>query len=170
MSPTNAQLLLLIVVLATVGLPAYAADHLKPGQWEVAVRVTQKGGSQIPPEQLEQLKRMGISVPFDGQAIMTSQCITAEMASSDNPFAKDERDPNKCQITNYKRVGSKATGEMVCAGDFKGTGPFAMTMDSETEYHASWIVKGVSADVGTVEQATDLRGKWSAAACNMSSK
>jgi hypothetical protein len=168
MNTTNVKILSLAVVLTEAALPAYAADHLRPGQWEVAVKVSQKGGPQIPPEQLEQMKKMGISVPFGGQAIMTSQCVTPEMASSDKPFANDEGDPNKCQLTNYKRVGSKATGEMVCTGEFKGKGAFEMTMDSETEYRGGWTVTGVSADVGPVEQTTALRGKWIAAACNTS--
>jgi hypothetical protein len=170
MDKTNVGFLFVAGVLSAMALPAYAADHLKPGQWEVAVKVSQKGGPQIPPEQLEQMKKMGISLPFGGQAIMTSQCITPEMASSDKPFANDERDPNKCQLTNYKRVGGRATGEMVCTGEFKGKGAFEMTMDTETEYHGGWTVKGVSVDVGPVEQTTELRGKWTAAACNTSSK
>jgi Protein of unknown function (DUF3617) len=161
----NGSCLLLAGAMAVAAFPAYAADHLKPGQWEVAVKVGQKGGPQIPPEQLEQMKKMGITLPFGGQAIMTSQCITPEMASSDKPFANDERDPNKCQVTNYKRVGSKATGEMVCTGDFKGSGAFEMTMDSETEYHGGWTVKGVSSEAGPVEQTTELHGKWTATTC-----
>jgi hypothetical protein len=165
MHSTNAKCLLLAGVVAVVALPTHAADHLKPGQWEVAVKVSQKGGPQIPPEQLEQMKKLGISAPFGDQAIMTSQCITPEMAASDRPFASDERDPNKCEVANYKRIGSKATGEMVCSGDFKGKGAFEMTMDSETEYHGGWTVKGISSDAGPVEQTTDLRGKWAAATC-----
>ena len=170
MNTGYAEFLLLIGVLAPMVLPAYAADHLKPGQWEVAVKVSQKGGPQIPPEQLEQMKKMGISVPFGGQAIMTSQCITPEMASSDKPFASDEGDPNRCQVTNYKRVGGKATGEMVCTGDFKGRGAFEMNMDSDTEYHGGWTVNGVSSAMGPVEQTTELRGRWTGAACNPSGK
>ena len=170
MTTGYAALLFLAGVLAPVALPAHASDHLKPGQWEVAVKVSQKGGPQIPPEQLDQLKKMGISVPFGGQAIMTSQCITPEMASSDKPFATDERDPNKCQVIDFKRVGGKATGEMVCTGDFKGRGAFEMNMDSDTEYHGGWTVKGVSSDMGPVEQTTELRGRWTGAACNPSGK
>jgi hypothetical protein len=170
MPATNPECLLLVGVLIIVGLPARGADRLKPGLWDVAVKVSQNGGPQIPPDQLEQLKKMGLSVPFGGPAIMTSQCITPAMASSDNPFASDERDPNKCQLANYRRVGSKATGEMVCTGDFKGTGPFEMTMDSETEYHGHWVVRGASVSLGPVEQITDLRGKWSSADCNAPGK
>jgi Protein of unknown function (DUF3617) len=165
MHSTNAKTLLLASTVVVAALPTYAADHLRPGQWDVAVKVSQRGGPQIPPEQVEQMKKLGISVPFGGQAIMTSQCITPEMAASDKPFASDERDPNKCEVANYKRIGSKATGEMVCSGDFKGKGAFEMTMDSETEYHGGWTVKGVSSDAGPVEQTTDLHGKWAGAAC-----
>jgi Protein of unknown function (DUF3617) len=165
MSATKARCLLFAGMVAGAAMPAHAADHLKPGLWEVTVKVSQKGGPQIPPDQLEQLKKMGIAAPFGGQVIRTSQCITPEIAASDKPFATDERDPNKCQVANYKRVGSKATGEMVCTGTFKGNGPFEMTMDSDTEYHGGWSVSGVSADSGPVEQATELHGKWTAATC-----
>jgi hypothetical protein len=170
MNTGYAAFLLLIGVLVAGARPAYAAEHLKAGQWDVAVKVTQKGGPQIPPEQLEQMKKMGISVPFDGQAIMTSQCITPEMASSDKPFANDERDPNKCQLANYKRVGSKATGEMVCSGEFKGKGPFEMSFDSETEYRGAWTVAGVSDSLGPVEQTTEVHGKWARPACDPAKK
>jgi hypothetical protein len=170
MNMTNATCFFIAAVLPAVVLPANAADHLKAGEWDVTVKVSQKGGPQIPPEQLEQMKKLGIPIPLGGQAIVTTQCITPEMAASDKPFANDERDPNKCQVANYKRVGSKATGEMVCAGDFKGKGLFEMTLDTETEYHGAWSVKGVSSDMGPVEQTTELRGKWARAACDPSKK
>ena len=105
-----------------------------------------------------------------GQTINTVQCITPELAASDKPFGNDERDPNKCQVANYKRVGSKATGEMVCTGEFKGKGLFEMTLDSDTEYHSAWTIKGVSDSLGPVEQTTELRGKWARAACDPAKK
>ena len=155
------------VVLA---LPAHAAERLKAGEWEVTVRVSQKGGLQTSPDQLEEMKKLGIPIPLSGQVVVASQCITPEMAASDKPFNSNERDPNKCQLVNYKRVGSKATGEMVCAGEFKGKGPFEMSFDSETEYRGAWTVTGVSDSLGPVEQTTEVHGKWARPACDPDKK
>ena len=167
MTSTVRLFTLTAVVLA---LPAYAAERLTPGEGDVTVKVSQKGGPQIPPDQLEQMKKLGIPIPLGGQVVVATQCITPEMAASDKPFNSDERDPNKCQVADYKRVGNKATGEMVCTGEFKGKGPFEMTFDSETEYRGAWTVAGASASMGPAEQTTELHGKWARAACDPTKK
>lgn len=167
MTSTVGLFTLAAVVLA---LPAQAAERLTAGEWEVTVRVSQKGGLQTSPEQLEEMKKLNLPIPLMGQVVVASQCITPEMAASDKPFNSNERDPNKCQLTNYKRVGSKATGEMVCAGEFKGKGPFEMSFESETEYRGAWTVTGVSDSLGPVEQTTEVHGKWARAACDPDKK
>ena len=168
MTKSTAQLFALTAV--ALALPAYGAEHLRAGEWEVRVKVGQKGGPQIPPEQLEDMKKLGIPNPLAGQEVVATQCITPEMAASDKPFNSDARDPNKCEVANYKRVGNRGTGEMVCTGEFKGSGPFEMTLDSETEYRGAWTVKGVSISMGPAEQTTELHGKWARATCEPAKK
>jgi Protein of unknown function (DUF3617) len=149
-----------------IALSAHAAERLTAGEWEVTVKVSQKGGLQAPPDQREQAEKLGIPIPLMGQVVVAAQCITPEMAASDKPFNTDARDPNNCQLTNYKRVDNKATGEMVCTGEFKGKGPFEMSFDSGTEYRGAWTVAGVSDSLGPIEQTTEVRGKWARAACD----
>ena len=168
----EATVWLFTLAAVVIALPAHAAERLTAGEWEVTVKVSQKGGMQVTPDQLEEIKKLGIPtpMPLSGQTVVASQCITPEMAAADKPFNTDERDPNKCQLANYKRVGSKATGEMVCTGEFKGKGPFEMSFDSETEYRGAWTVAGVSDSLGPVEQTTEVHGKWARAACDPNKK
>ena len=153
-----------------IALPAHAAEPLKVGEWQVTVRVSQKGGLQTSPDQLEEMKKLGIPIPTSAQVVVAAQCITPELAASDKLFNSDARDPNKCQLANYRRVGNKATGEMVCSGEFKGKGPFELSFDSETEYRGAWTIAGVSDSLGPVEQTVELHGRWARAACDPSRK
>jgi Protein of unknown function (DUF3617) len=166
----EATVWLFTLAAIVIALPAHAAERLTAGEWEVTVKVSQRGGMQVPTDQPEEIKKLGIPIPLMGQTVVASQCITPEMATADKPFNTDERDPNKCQLANYKRVGNKATGEMVCTGEFKGKGPFEMSFDSETEYRGAWTVTGVSDSLGQVEQTTEVHGKWARPACDPNTK
>ncbi|MEZ0317918.1 MAG: DUF3617 domain-containing protein, partial [Methylophilaceae bacterium] len=79
---------------------ALAADSLKPGQWETSMKMKMANMPQIPPEQLAQMKQMGIEMPFGDKPMVVQQCITPEQAKLDKPFIP--QDQQDCTMKNYK--------------------------------------------------------------------
>ena len=154
------------VVMSTVfalSMTAHAADSLKPGQWEVTVKTSMKNMPAIPADQLAEMKKMGIKVPGGNEPMQVQTCITPEQASLENM----SKQPNKdCKMQNFKHSSNKASGEMVCTGDMKAQGKFEMTLDSDTAYHATSTLKGMSKDSGPIDQSTDITGKWIKAKCD----
>lgn len=155
------------VVMSTIlalSFSAHATDGLKPGQWEVTVKTGMKNMPTIPPEQLAEMKKMGIKMPGGGEPVQVQTCVTPEQTSLDN-LPKQQQNKN-CKMQNFKHTGNTASGEMVCTGDLQANGKFEMTMDSDTAYHATSTLKGVSKDGGPIDQSTDITGKWVKAKCD----
>ncbi len=168
----NTKSCVLAGALLTIAVSAGAADRLLPGEWEMTLKMSMKDGPKIPPKQLEQMKKMGIKLPFgDGEPFVAKQCITPEQATADKPFNNDRGGNDGCSLQNYKHTGNRATGDMVCkGGDIDGGGPFEMTLDSEAAYHGGWTVKGVSRRSGPVEQVAQVSGRWLKANCDGASR
>lgn len=143
---------------------AQAADSMKPGQWEVTVKTGMKNMPAIPPAQLAEMKKMGIKMPGGSEPVQVQTCVTPEQASLDN-LPKQQQNKN-CKMQNFKHTGNTASGEMVCTGDMQANGKFEMTMESDTAYHATSTLKGVSKDGGPIDQSTDITGKWIKAKCD----
>lgn len=117
----------------------------------------------IPAEQLAEMKKMGIKMPGGGEPMQVQTCITPDQASLENM----SKQPNKdCKMQNFKHTANQASGEMVCTGDMKAQGKFEMTLDSDTAYHATSTLKGMSKDSGPIDQSTDITGKWIKAKCD----
>lgn len=150
--------------LALYSLDSVAADGLKPGQWNVTVKSDQMAAMpQIPPEQLAQMKKMGINIPSGGQGMEVQTCIKPDQAS----FEKAAQQQNKdCKTKNFKHSGNKVTGEMVCTGDINGTGKFEMTLDGDTSYTSKMTMKGTSKDAGPIDQTMESKGQWVKAECD----
>lgn len=160
---------ILATALLAVVVTARADYTPASGEWETTLRMTIKGAPRISPEQVAQMKTLGINIPFvSGEPVMTKQCITPEQAASDKPFNVDPKRNGGCTVQNYKRSGNKATGDMVCkGGQLEGNGQFEMTLDSETTYHGSWNIRSVVAYLGPMEQLAQLNGKWLKAKCDV---
>lgn len=170
-----------ISVLAVMSLPA-SAERLKPGLWEMSTKMDQmKTMPKIPPEQMEQLKKMGIAVPesrADG-AMVTKVCFTKEFTERDPKDAQDHLPPEarqECKSQNFSFQGSSYSGEVICNGqniqgkgsikgsyggdsmssvyDFKGTSQ-GKPMSQHIENQGKWL----SSDCGNVRPITDFMPK-----------
>jgi hypothetical protein len=152
---------------ALLALPlAASAAHRKPGLWETTVQLNfVKGGPQIPPAQLQQMKQMGIQLPFN-RPTTVKQCLTAEQAAKEEaPSYGRNKD---CQMKNAHYSGSTFSGDLVCnSQDMKGTGTIKATFDSDTQYHGTMHFAGTSPQHGggEVEMNNEFTGRWISADC-----
>lgn len=148
-------------------LVAYAGGHGKPGLWEVSTKMNFSGASapKIPPEQLAQMKQMGIKIPgLSGDPIVVKQCISKEQAERDEP-PRTQNDKSGCEMQNAKRDGRTFTADMVCTGDMKGKGTMKVTNESSESYTGSMTFKGTQVRGGDVEMTNEFSGKWLGADC-----
>ncbi len=169
-----------ISVLIAMSLPA-SAERLKPGLWEMSTKMDQmKAMPKIPPEQMEQLKKMGIAIPEtrDGP-IVTKVCFSKEMTERDPKDAQDHLPPEarqECKSQNFSFQGNSYTGEVICNGqniqgkgnikgsysgdamssvyDFKGTS-HGKPMNQHIENQGKWL----GSDCGNVRPIGDFMPK-----------
>ncbi len=158
---------IILLLTAMIAAPALAATQLKPGQWSMSINMQMAGMPQLSPEQLAQMKEMGIDMPFlSGKPTIVPQCITPEQASLKKPIDTSSNPDDQCSIKNYKQTGKTVSGDMVCTGDLKAKGRFEMTVNSETSYTGKWTLKGVTKDGQPIDQTTDIDAKWVKAKCD----
>jgi hypothetical protein len=156
-----------LLVSIMIAVPALAATQLKPGQWNMLISMQMAGMPQLSPEQLAQMKEMGIDMPFlSGKPTIVPQCITPEQASLQQPIDTSSNANDLCTIKNYKQSGKSVSGDMICTGDLKAKGRFEMTVNSETSYKGKWTLKGVTKDGQPIDQTTDIDAKWVKAKCD----
>jgi len=110
------------------------------------------------------MKQTGIELPTADKPMTVQQCITPEQAKLDKPFTPQE--DKDCKVNNYKHVGNKVSGDIVCTGDMKAAGKFAMTTYGDRAYKATSSIKGTSKQVGVVDQTFEITGKWLKANCD----
>lgn len=158
---TNHIARLCLCALSLSSLPALAIDQIKPGQWETVVSM--QGMPAISPEQLEQLRNLGVDLATKGNAIVTQQCITPEQAKLKEPLMPQREDG--CRLQNYKHKGNKVTGDVSCDGEIKGNGRFDMTLLSDSAFQINLSVKG-SVRGMPVSQNSDINGKWIKPTCD----
>ena len=159
--------LLSSALLVSINLPlaALAADGMKAGQWTISMKNDMmKGMPAIPPEQLAQMKKLGINIPSGGgQGMEVQTCVTPEQAKLDAIPPQQDKD---CKIQNFKRSGNKYTGDMVCTGEMKAKGKFEMTLDSNTAYRSVSSIKGVTSDGTPIDTTMESSGKWVKSKCD----
>lgn len=153
------------VLCGSLSVGAAAASGLKPGQWEITVTMDMgKDTPQIPPEQLEQMKRMGIQMPFARPTVF-QHCITPQQAASDEPPPMQaDREGNSCKNRDFKRSGNHVSGEVVCEGRMQGTGKFAMDFEGDRKYTSTWSFTGTS-DGRPVDMHSSSSARWLRASC-----
>src|SRR5262249_52010442 len=142
--------------------------HRKPGLWETTSTMKYtKGGPQIPPEQLAQMRQLGMKIPgMGGEPVVFKQCLTAEQAAKEE---RPETQPNsECQMQNQSWSGNTYTGDMVChpRGGGEMHGHFTGTMNSDTSYSGSSTLTGSDPHMGgdyAMEQTSSA--KWLGADC-----
>ncbi|MFA6178456.1 MAG: DUF3617 domain-containing protein [Candidatus Methylopumilus sp.] len=164
----NLKAMTLLTGLLTALLAAtttLAADKLKTGQWEMTGNMHMTNLPNIPPEQIEQLRGLGIDVPVNDKTMTLQQCVTAEQASLDKAF-DNIQSIEGCAVKNYKRTGNKVIADLSCTGDVKATGKFNMTLNGDTSYHGTVTITGTSEQMGMLDSTTHTSGKWIKAQCD----
>jgi hypothetical protein len=157
-----------ILTLSTLCFSATvsAAGQLKPGLWGMTVKSdAMKNMPKIPPEQLEQMKKMGVKVPqMQDGAMVHKVCISREMAERDQPPQIDRKESG-CQSKNYQRSANGYSLDMVCDGPhLKGIGKVTGTFSGNESFSSSYDFKG-TAQGRPVEQKMETTGKWLSADC-----
>jgi hypothetical protein len=131
--------------LAILGLglaPMLAfAGGVKPGLWEVEMEGMEMPG--IPPEQMDQMKKMGVDVSKLIAAQKPKFCLTAEQAKFDKPPPTDKNNKD-CKVDSWDVSGKKMKGKMTCDGDFKGTMDMTADVKSDTEYKSEVKMEGTA--------------------------
>ena len=143
---------------------AQAANTIRPGQWETAIKMNMHNLPQLGEEQLSQLESFGIELPIGNKPLYTLQCITPEQAKLENPMLPPNGEG--CAIRNYKRQGNRVSGDMVCSGSVQATGKFDMQIKSETSFQGTWTLVGNSEQLGPIDQTTEISGQWIKAKCD----
>lgn len=160
---------LLICTLSGISVAASAAENMKQGLWEMSMKNPEMAKQmeqlkKLPPQQLEQMKKMGISLPQsqDG-TITTKMCISKAMAERDHPPV--DRKESGCQSKNFQRSGSSYSVDIVCDGpNMQGTGKAKGTFSGNTSYASTYDFKGTSHG-RPVDQHIETSGKWVNADC-----
>ncbi len=152
--------------LAILALPlAASAAHRMPGLWQSTVQINfVKGGPQIPPAQLEQMKQMGIQLPFN-KPMTVKQCLTAAEAEKEGtPNYGNEKE---CQLKNPKFSGNTFTGDLICSSpEMQGTGTLKATFVSDKNYNGAMHFTGTSQHMGgQVEMNNEFSGQWLSSDC-----
>lgn len=144
---------------------AWAAGQMKPGLWEMTMQSDAlKNMPQIPPEQMEQMRKMGVNVPqITNGGMVTKVCITKQMADDYAPGM--EQNETGCQSKNYQRSGNSYSVDIVCNGpDMKGQGKAKGSFNGDTSFTSSYDFKGTM-DGEPFNQRQETKGKWLGADC-----
>ena len=91
------------------------------------------------------------------QTHTATYCMTAAEVTSDAPVADSN---SGCTYKNVSVQGHTYTADMVCSGQFKGTGHFRSTYDSDTHYNATVAIAGEG-----FSMTNQVEGKWLKADC-----
>ncbi|MBS0309159.1 MAG: DUF3617 domain-containing protein [Proteobacteria bacterium] len=165
---------LLVCTLLGLCTAASAAERMKQGLWEMNMKNDQLAKQQMPklsPQQMEQMKKMGINMPQMHDGMMTNKvCISKAMAERDHPPL--ERRDSGCQAKNFQWSGSSYSAEIVCDGpNMQGVGKVkgslsggTLLSSGNTAYQSTYDFKG-TAHGRPVDQHIEQSGKWLAADC-----
>jgi len=148
----------IVAGIAMLAVSSAFAANTKPGLWESTVQMTfGQGGPQIPPEQLEKMKQMGIQPP--GSPHTYQYCVTPEMAARDTP-PSSMRQQDQCKSQNINKSGNTVTMDVVCDGAMKGTGHIKVTYDSNASYSSAMDFSGTSKEGRPIEMHNKVSAKW----------
>ncbi len=155
-----------LLVVLELSPAAHAADTMKPGLWEVVIKsdMTQQM-PDIPPAQLEQMRKMGIEMPAkrDG-GIVQRLCMTKEMVER-NQTPGAGREQHDCKVGKQSRSGNSYRTEVVCDGaNMKGTGVIKGTLNGSEKFSSTYDFMGTMRGQ-PLNQHHESSGKWISADC-----
>jgi hypothetical protein len=154
----------IVAVLCLFPLAVGAATPLKPGLWEMAMKSDMVKAPNIPPAQLEKLRKMGIEVPTvrDGAMVM-KVCITPEMAQANQ--TPDMAPQQECKVKSTTHSGTAYSTDLVCNGpNIQGNGTIKGTITNGERISSTYDFKGTSYGK-PVTQHHETDGKWLGANC-----
>lgn len=160
----------LLIATACLVLPLSAIAGMKPGQWEVTTKMDLGKNApqmpQIPPEQLEKMKQLGIAVPNMGvgAARTFKTCVSSQDANNDHP-PMDEKAQRSCKAQDIKHDGNRTTMKIVCDGEMKGSGDVEFVSDSPEHYSSKMHMVG-TAHGHDVDMTNNTEGRWLSPSCN----
>lgn len=152
-------------MLAALGTHSWASETMKPGLWEMKMQSdAMKKMPKIPPEQVEQMRRMGMNVPqFEDGGMVTKVCITPQMAAQKTPGM--EMMESGCEAKNMQRNASGYKADIVCTGGaMKGEGKMVASFTGNERFSSTYDFKG-SMHGQPVSQRAETSGRWIAADC-----
>jgi hypothetical protein len=157
--PLSAVVMLLWLVPARAEAPP-----IELGLWEVQSTTTLQSAIpiQIPPEQAEQLKKMGVPLPGVPTTRTDQSCL--DQHSLDRIGEGRSR---SCHRQNVQLGPHGLSAEIVCDGDkAKGHGRIDLTFDDTTHFHGAIAIKGSSAAAPGINAVdVGLQGHWVGAQC-----
>lgn len=155
----------ILICCAAAAPAAWAAGQMKPGLWEMSMKSDAfKAMPKMSPQQMEQMRKMGVNVPqMQDGAMVSKVCITKEMAEREQPPMG--RNEAGCQSKNFQRSGNAYSGDIVCDGALmKGTGKVKGTFASDSGFTSVYDFKG-TAHGQPMNHHSETSGKWLAADC-----
>ncbi len=156
---------MLMFAMLSVSASGWAAEQMKPGLWEMAMKSDAlKNIPKMSPQQLAQMRKMGVTMPqMQDGAMISKVCVTKQMAEREQPpMARNE---SGCQPKNYQRSGNTYSVDIVCDGPgMKGTGKSSGTFSGNTGFTSVYDFKG-SAHGQPINSHHESSGKWLAADC-----
>jgi hypothetical protein len=160
--------MLMFAMLATSGA-SMAAGQMKPGLWEMSMKSdamtnAMKNMPKMSAEQIEQMKKMGVTLPSQDGVMKSKVCISKQMAERDEAPRMDQKDTG-CQSKNYQRSGNGYSVDIICDGpNMKGTGKATGTFSGNESFNSTYAFKGTSHGQ-PVDHKQDASGKWLGADC-----
>jgi hypothetical protein len=145
---------------------ASASDKLKPGLWSMTMKSdAMKNMPKMSPQQIEQMRKMGVSVPqMEDGAMVVRTCMTKEMVERDDAVIAQQNESG-CKTKNYSRSGNAFVAEIVCDGpDIKGTGRIKGTYVGGESFSSTYDFKGTTHGQ-PINSHHETSGKWLGANC-----
>ena len=161
----------LLIAAACLALPLTAPAAIKPGQWIITTRVNLPQVPvmpQLPPEQIEQARQMGITLPAAGTngPITVKGCVSPADAAGDYP-PLDPRVQQSCKVQDVKHDGARTTLKVACNSDeITGTGDVEIVSISPERYTSRFHVVGTAASgLLPIDMSSTAEGRWVSATC-----
>lgn len=159
---TKGDLLIGLSVAALMLAPGAAlAGHGKAGLWNVTTSMNMATPS-MPPEAMEQMKKMGVKMPTS-RSFASQICMTQAEVDSDKLPAMGKNEMN-CTSHIVSQTASSMTAQTVCTGEMKGTGQMQISYSGAEHYAGSYSFKG-NMSGHPVDTSSSFKGDWLKADC-----
>lgn len=134
---------LTVCSLAAAGV-AYSAARMQPGLWRnSSIMDLGQAMPKLTPQEMAQMKAMGVQIPVAGQPLISEICVTAAQAVMDTPPNLVQGESG-CSTQNVRATGNSVSADVVCTGRIKGQGHMETTYSGMTHYQGKYRFQGTS--------------------------